>query len=339
MKIMVLGAGSIGVYVGGALLASGADVTLIGRASMQARLVQDGLTLTDWQGRRTVLAARQIIFTQDPAALADADLVLVTVKSADTASAAQLIAAHTQTSVLVLSLQNGVGNTDTLRSILPHHHVLAGMVPFNVVQLGQGQFHRGTEGEMAVEPSPALAAWQAAFAAAHLPLIEHAHFSAVQWGKLLLNLNNPINALSGLPLKTQLSQQAYRRCFALLIKETLGVLTAAGIEPAKVVRLGPRLLPWVLNLPDALFSRVASAMLRMDPQARSSMWEDLQAGRRTEVDYLSGAVIALAETLGRDAPFNRRMVALVRAAETGTQPSLSGPELLRALTTLSAHAA
>ncbi|WP_210546052.1 2-dehydropantoate 2-reductase [Rhodoferax sp. PAMC 29310] len=331
MKIAVLGAGSIGVYVGGVLLASGADVTLIGRATMQARIARDGLTLTDLHERHVVLRADQIHFTQDAAALAQADLVLVTVKSADTAQAAKLIAAHGKASALVLSLQNGVGNADTLRLALPGRTVLAGMVPFNVVQLGDSQFHRGTEGDIAVEQSPALNPWHAVFAAAQLPLVEHENFAAVQWGKLLLNLNNPINALSGLPLKTQLSQRAYRRCFALLIKEALGVLAAAGIEPAKVVRLGPRLLPLVLSLPDALFSRVARAMLRIDPQARSSMWEDLRAGRRTEVDYLSGAVVQLAESLGIDAPFNRRIVALMRLAESGKQSSMSGSELSKAL--------
>jgi 2-dehydropantoate 2-reductase len=338
MNIAVLGAGSIGVYVGGALLASGVNVTLIGRAAMQARLAREGLTLTDLKGRRTQLAADQIRFTQDPGALTEADLVLVTVKSADTAQAAQLIAVHGKVSALVLSLQNGVGNADALRQTLPKHTVLAGMVPFNVVQLGESQFHRGTEGEIAVEQAPALGAWHGAFSAAQLPLVEHANFVAVQWGKLLLNLNNPINALSCLPLKTQLSQRAYRRCFALLIKETLGVLAVAGIEPTKVVRLGPKMLPLVLSLPDVVFSQVARAMLRIDPQARSSMWEDLQAGRRTEVDYLSGAVIELAESLGIKAPLNQNIVNLVRAAEAGTQPSLSGPEMLTALRRLPAGA-
>jgi 2-dehydropantoate 2-reductase len=77
---------------------------------------------------------------------------------------------------------------------------------------------------------------------------------------------------------------------------------------------------------------VAAAMLRIDPQARSSMWEDLQAGRRTEVDYLNGAVVKLAQSLGLNAPANERMVALMRAAEAGTQPALSGEALWRALT-------
>ena len=333
MKIAVFGAGSIGAYVGGALLASGADVVLIGRARMRGSVARYGLTLTNLNGHRSQLTPDQVPYVEDPAALATADLILVTVKSADTATAAQTLRAHARPSATVLSLQNGIGNADTLRESLPGWTVLAGMVPFNVVQLPEGRLHRGTEGEIAVEASPALAPWHAAFQAAQMPLLEHTDFAAVQWGKMLLNLNNPVNALSGLPLKTELSQRAYRRCLALLIDEARAVLRAAGIRPAKVARVGPNLLPTLLRLPDMLFTRVAAAMLRIDPQARSSMWEDLQAGRRTEVDYLNGAVVTLAQSLGLQAPANKRMVALMRAAEAGTQPALSGEVLWQALTT------
>ncbi|MBT9507731.1 2-dehydropantoate 2-reductase [Rhodoferax sp.] len=331
MKIAIFGAGSIGAYVGGSLIASGADVILIGRARMRERLARLGLILTDLHGHRSELTGAQIAYAEDPAALDSADLILVTVKSADTAAAGQLIRDHAKPTAMVISLQNGIGNADTLREFLPDSTVLAGMVPFNVVQLPDGRLHRGTEGEMVVEASPALEVWQKTFAAAHLPLVMHADFAAVQWGKLLLNLNNPVNALSDLPLKTELSQRAYRRSLTLLIEEALQVLRAAGIQPAKVGRVGPRMLPSLLRLPDLLFRRVAAAMLRMDPEARSSMWEDLQAGRRTEVDYLNGAVVKLAESCGRDAPVNRRMIALIRTAEAGPHKAFGGDALLRAL--------
>jgi 2-dehydropantoate 2-reductase len=333
MKIAVFGAGSIGLYVGGALLAGGTDVVLIGRARMQDSVARYGLTLTDLNGHRSHFKPDQVPYVEDPAALASADLILVTVKSAETASAAKTLQVHASPSASVLSLQNGIGNAGTLRGSLPGWTVLAGMVPFNVVQLTEGRLHRGTEGEIAVEASPVLAPWHAAFKAAHVPLLEHADFAAVQWGKLLLNLNNPVNALSGLPLKTELSQRDYRRSLALLIDEARAVLRVAGIHPTKVARVGPNLLPTLLRLPDILFTRVAAAMLRIDPQARSSMWEDLQAGRRTEVDYINGAVVALAHSVGLQAPANERMVALMRGAERGTQPALSGGGLWQALTT------
>ena len=150
MKIDIFGAGSIGAYVGGALLASGADVVLIGRVRMQDSVARHGLTLTDLNGRRCQLTPDQVPYTQDPAALATADLILVTVKSADTPVAAQAIRTHARPTATVLSLQNGIGNADVLREALPGWTVLAGMVPFNVVQLPGVCLHRGTDGEMAV---------------------------------------------------------------------------------------------------------------------------------------------------------------------------------------------
>ena len=332
MKIAIFGAGSIGAYVGGSLTASGADVVLIGRARMQAQIERHGLVLTDLHGRRSALAAAQIFYTQDPAALRDADLILVTVKSADTAQAAAAIQQHAQATALVISLQNGVGNAEVLSQALPHHTVLAGMVPFNVVALPEGRLHRGTEGDIGVQASPALAQWQSVFKAAGIPLQAFDNFEQVQWGKLLLNLNNPVNALSGLPLKAELSQRAYRQCLALLISETLMVLQRADIEPAKVARIGPKLLPWLLRLPDFLFVRVAAAMLRIDEEARSSMWDDLHLGRRTEVDYLNGAVVKLAHSIGLDAPANERIIALIRQAEAGQKIAYTGEALLSAIT-------
>lgn len=330
-RIAIFGAGSVGAFVGGALIAAGADVVLIGRARMRERIASHGLTVSDMDGRNTQLPASQVQISEDPDALAGAGLVLVTVKSADTESAAQALALHAAPQALVISLQNGIGNADVLRRALPGRTVLAGMVPFNVVQLPESRFHRGTEGSLMVEASPALAPWLPMFEAAGLPLVQRTDFAAVQWGKLLLNLNNPVNALSGVPLKAQLSDRAYRRCLALLMEEALHALKASGIVPAQIGKVPPSRMPRLMCLPDWLFRRVAAAALRIDPEARSSMWEDLQAGRRTEIDYLNGAVVALAERAGLDAPANRRIVALVHAAERGEGGGMKGRELLAAL--------
>lgn len=331
MKIAILGAGSIGCYLGGALTAAGVDVVLIGRARMAENIVKHGLHLSDLQGRAISLTPSQVNYAEDPAALAGADLILVTVKSADTAEAAQIIASHATSTALVISFQNGIGNADVLRAGVKGNAVLGGMVPFNVVQMPEGRFHRGTEGELMLEASPTLARRKAAFSAAGLPLLEQSDFVGVQWGKLLLNLNNPINALSGVPLKTELSQRAYRRCLANLIEEATTVLQAANIRPAKIAKIGPGMLPTLLRLPDFLFSRIAKTMLRIDPEARSSMWEDLQAGRRTEVDYINGAVVQLAQQHRCDAPMNRRIVELIRQAEQGQSVAWAGDALLAEL--------
>jgi 2-dehydropantoate 2-reductase len=84
-------------------------------------------------------------------------------------------------------------------------------------------------------------------------------------------------------------------------------------------------------LPNSLFKVLAARMLKIDPRARSSMWEDLTAGRPTEIDFLCGEVVALATTLGATAPRNARMVKLIREAEQGGQRRFDADALARAL--------
>lgn len=335
-KIAILGAGSIGCYLGGALHANGTPVALIGRARMAEKLRGSGLKLSDWRGNAHSVAAKDLNFHTEPNVLADAELVLVCVKSADTPAAAETLREHARPDAMVISFQNGIGNADTLKAINPAMTILSGMVPFNVVPTSDGRLHRGTEGELMVEAHSALQTWSSAFERAGLPLLQQTDFQSVQWGKLLLNLNNAVNALSDLPLKTQLSQRAYRQCLALLIEEAVQVLRAANIRPAKLSRVAPSALPFVLRLPDFLFVRLAKAMLHIDPEARSSMWEDLHLGRKTEVDYLNGAVVRLAESVGMDAPINRRMMELVHIVENGQAKAMNGPGLKGSLLASSA---
>jgi 2-dehydropantoate 2-reductase len=331
-RVAIFGSGAIGCYVGGWLQQAGADVVFIGTPRRQQRVQADGLTLSDLHQRQLILAPGELDYRLDPAVLARAELILVCVKSGATQQAAEAIQAHAAPAALVISLQNGIGNAATIAGANPLLTVLAGMVPFNVAQLPGGRLHRATEGEIMVQASPLLARWLPLFAAAGLPLDEREDFLPVQWGKLLLNLNNPVNALSGLPLQTQLGQRNYRRCLALLMGEALAVLQAAAITPARISKVRPSWLPPLLKLPDWAFHRIAGQMLRIDPQARSSMWDDLQAGRLTEIDFLCGEVVQLAATLGRDAPANRRMTALVHDAEAGAgQWAIGGAQLWRLL--------
>lgn len=330
-RIAVLGAGSIGCYVGGCLAAAGQAVTLIGRPRIGDTLRTRGLRVTDYLGRDQRLAAKDIDFSEEVTAAATADLVLVCVKSGATEEAGRQLAAVLPPGRVILSLQNGIGNADLLRGVLPDQQVVAGMVPFNVLNRGEGHFHQGTEGTLEAADDPALAPFTGAFKAAGLPIETHADMRAVLWAKLLLNLNNPVNALSGVPLKEELSQRAYRRCVAAAQREALALLQAAGIRPARLTPIPPRWMPRLLEVPDGLFRLLANRMLAIDPLARSSMWEDLELGRRSEVDFINGEVVSLARSLGRQAPINQRMVELIRAAEAGGRRNYSGPELWAAL--------
>jgi 2-dehydropantoate 2-reductase len=253
------------------------------------------------------------------------------VKSGDTSGAGETLARLCKPDAIIVSFQNGIGNAEKLRHALPGRTVLAGMVPFNVIRRSAGSFHQASEGALDVEADAALRPYLPAFERAGLPLTQHADLLPVQWAKLLFNLNNAINALSGLPLKQELSQRDYRRSLALAQREALKLLAAAGVLPAKLTPLPPGLIPAVLFLPDGIFRVIAKKMLAIDPLARSSMLDDLDAGNKTEVDWLNGEIVRLASQLGRHAPVNARLVELVHAAEDGGTRGWSGADLLREL--------
>ena len=162
-----------------------------------------------------------------------------------------------------------------------------------------------------------------------LPTLAHTDMPGVQWAKLLLNLNNALNALAGIPLLQQLGDAKWRRVMALQSAEALDVLRTAGIKPARLGRVPPGIVPYVLQLPTALFRLVARQMLAIDPTARLSMYEDLARGRPTEVDFLQGAILRLAKQHGVAAPMTERVIALVKHAEAAGQGSPGlGAEML-----------
>jgi 2-dehydropantoate 2-reductase len=156
------------------------------------------------------------------------------------------------------------------------------------------------------------------------------NITGVQWGKLLFNLNNALNALANLPLRAQLAQRPWRRLFADQVEEALAAIKAEGIRPVSAAPLPVSWMPPLLRLPDALFEVVLGRTMKIDPEARSSMWEDLQRGRRTEIDYLQGVITEIAQRRGLAAPLSRRIVELIRKAEADGKgsPGLT-PEQIR----------
>ena len=331
--VLVMGAGAVGCFVGGLTQLAGVPVHFVGRPRVLAALRKHGLHLTDLDGLDRHIPALELRLHEEPPAALKPDLVLLCVKSGATAEAATTLALTLPEGTPVVSLQNGIGNTELARAAAPQLRWHAGVVPFNIAQLAPGHYHRGTGGALAAEAAAdgtALSAWQTALARVGMQLDLHADLAPVQWGKLLLNLNNPVNALSGRPLRDELLQRGYRRALAALQEEALDLLDAAQRPVAQLTPLPPRRLVTLLRMPTFVFRLAAARMLRMDDQARSSMADDLALDRTTEIDALCGEVVRLAKTLHRDAPLNARMQALVEAQPKRRRP-YAPAELLRAL--------
>lgn len=331
VKIAIHGAGSIGCFVGGVWAAAGLDVALVGRDYVGDTIKSHGMTLTDYDGYSAHVAPDAVSFSTDPASLTDADIVGLAVKSTGTERAAAEIKAHAKAGAVVVSLQNGISNVETLRGLLPEQTVLAGMVPFNVVAMDGGRWHKGTLGVLMAEDHAALAPIVDAAAQGPAALELRHDMLEVAWGKLLLNLNNALNALSGLTLYDELSDRNYRRVLAGCIKEALQVLAASGIKPAKVSAFPPNWLPKFVGSPNFLFNTIGLKLQKVDKHARSSMADDFAAGRPTEIDYLNGEVVRLAEKHGLPAPINAAVVELVEKAEGGEKRAWPGVELRKSV--------
>lgn len=327
--VLVYGAGAIGQFLAGALAAARVPVHCVARPASVEALQRRGLQLGRINGRTLHLAPGVVGASESLRDAPTPALVLLTVKGPATLEAGADLERHCAPGTPVISFQNGVDNPGRLHASAPSLQVLAGMVAFNVVMQEPGVVVQSSDGQLACSRDPISQQWAPRFAEAGLALSLRDDMRAVQWGKLLLNLNNPVNALSGMPLREQLMERGYRRVVADLQAEALRLLRRAGIRPARVTPLPPGLLPSLLRLPTPLFQALAQRMLTLSPEARSSMQEDRRAGRRTEIDDLCGAVVRLAESLGDKAPRNQRMLDLLSTLDN-TQ-NLNPPQLAERL--------
>ena len=326
-KIGIMGAGAIGLYVGGMLAESGTRVVFAARGRTLAS-VQRGLSLSSYDGFKAALKPEQYEIG-GVGGLSDCDVVLFCTKSGDTEAAALELAASLKPDATIISLQNGVGNVELLKRLLAPHEVVAGTVPFNVVRLSPNAVHCSMDGRVLIGPSKASSTLAEVAGASSLQLEIHDDLDAMQWGKLLLNLNNGLNVISGKPLRQQFQDRGYRAALAMAMDELLAALDAADISVTRATRTNPRLIPKVLRLPTWLFRFVARQQLRMDETARSSSWDDLKTGREPETRFLNGAVCSLAEAHGRTAPVNALICRLVdEAFAAKASPEMPGDELL-----------
>lgn len=335
-RIAILGAGCIGAYIAGSLLPSyreqNKDLVIIGREKQQTSIKEQGLKVTDYLGNKNhtltnieYVTNSQLTLAETPAT-APVDILLLTVKCTAVKQAISDVKHLINPNTIIVTLQNGFGSEIPLIEALPDNKVLTGIVGFNVVEQSAGHYHRGTEGEVIIEQhhSKSLQQLILMLNQHHIPSELSSHIKEIRWGKLLLNLNNAINALSNMPLKAQLETRDYRKLLANCMIETITLLKKANIKPAQLTKVSPTIVPYILKLPNWLFKRIANQMLAIDPLARSSMWYDITQNRKTEIDFINGAVVNLSKRLQLEAPFNLAVVEAVKKAEEEKRAS---PEL------------
>ena len=320
-KIAILGAGAIGTYVGGRLLTNKNQVTFIGREPLKQAIENKGLTISDNQGYKHVYSPQEVDMKCCASALENADIILVAVKSKDTLQAAKQIKEYASANAIVISFQNGISNKDILSKTCSQH-VLAGVVPFGVVWSEGSHFHQAVEGQLIIESDDSSQQTiQQCFEHSGFPVAFSKNISTVMWSKLLLNMNNAINALCGVPLLTGLQNRQYRKAVAACMNEALSVMSTAGIASVKVGKTPVSLVPTILCLPNFLFNIVASSMIKISPTARSSMLDDIEQGREPEVNYINGEVVKLAKLNNMTAPINNKVTSMILDAHNQNKGS------------------
>lgn len=321
MRILIYGAGSTGCFIAAECLSSGLDTSLVCRARVANAITKSGaLRFSDYTGANASATLPQM-FTELPDPQETTfDLCLVTLKCHHLEGAVDDLIQLVNSGCELHFLQNGLNAFKKLPALNSLKHCFSGITPFNVVMLEEKDsltFHKGTEGALQLQSTPLTEKLRHAFRQTGKELELYEDIQPIVFGKLLLNLNNALNALSGIPLKQQLEDRKLRLVLAAAMREYLSVCKALNQKLKISAPISPLLLPALLSLPTFLFKRIAKKMLEIDPLARSSMWEDINAGRKTEIEFLNEMVVTLGKENGIACPANEKICRLIARLERG----------------------
>jgi len=294
LSFAVMGAGAVGCFYGGMLARAGSQVTLIGRAAHVQAIQRQGLRL-QMQSFDDVVHPSA---TEQPSAVAYADVILFAVKSTDTESAGAQMRPYLKPSALVLCLQNGVDNAERLRAVLPGVDVAAAAVYVAAEMAGPGHLRHHGRGELIIEPSARSAALAQALQTAGIPTEVSAGVRNVLWTKLVINCAyNGLSAVGQVAYGELMQRPGMAEVQRDLIAECRAVAAAEGVA-----------------LPTDLEDSVRAIANSMATQM-SSTAHDLRRGKPTEIDFLNGHVVHRGDALGVPTPANRMLWAAVKLLE------------------------
>ena len=302
-RVAVVGAGAVGGYFGGMLARAGARVTLIGRPAHVDVWRRDGLFVDSINFQESV----SVEASTDLAASGDADLVLFSVKSLDTEETARQLARHVKGDALIVSLQNGVDNVERIRSAAALDPIAAVVYVASSMPAAGRIKHDGRGdlliGDLPGRPGPpretAIARVSSWFEAAGVPCRVSPDIDADLWTKLITNAAlNAISAVVRAPYGDIVAIPESRETVRQLVEECVAVARADGV-----------------SLPDVDFVEMVWRFAEKVARVYSSTAQDLERGKRTEIDALNGFVVRRGARLGVRTPVNQSLLALVKLRE------------------------
>lgn len=302
MKIGVVGAGAMGSLFGTLLAESGNEIWLCDIREDHIRAVNRGGLMVEYESktRRVRLNA-----TTNPDKIGKCELVLIFVKSTQTESAAKIAAQLSDRHGFVMTLQNGMGNADTIAATVESNRILVGTTSHGATLLGPGNIRHAGRGPTII------GSWAGAdkefkiarhtadlFTQAGIETTAVEDVRAVIWDKLLVNVGiNAITALTGIKNGQILDLESTRQLSYLAVEEAAAVARAQGIE-----------------IDEDPMSHIFQVAVATAPN-RSSMGQDVDHRRPTEIGSINGFVVREASLMGIAAPVNQTLTALVQTME------------------------
>ncbi|HEX9239894.1 MAG TPA: ketopantoate reductase family protein [Candidatus Bathyarchaeia archaeon] len=305
MHFGIVGAGAIGCLFGASLSLAGHDVTLIHRDPSIVRAIQkSGVSLRETD--KTVTRIR-VPVRKGPTTLPGAEVLIIAVKAYDTNAVAASYRRLVRLETTVLSLQNGLGNIETLRSVLKNE-LIAGSTTEGAFSLGPSSvLHTGRGltiiGDLRGTKSDACSRIKIAFEEAGFQTRISPNIAGVLWTKAIVNSAiNPLSGLTRLPNGALAKSLAIRKIGFRVMDEGISV------SRAERVRLA--------GDPRRLWRRI----LLSTKANKSSMLQDIERGKMTEIRQLNGAILSRGKTKGIETPTNEILTKLVLGIEESSKP-------------------
>jgi 2-dehydropantoate 2-reductase len=309
MNILVMGAGAVGSAVGGFLGQAGHRVALVGRDPHMAAIRERGLRVEGIWGEHLIRGLRTFTNIRE-VPRERFDLVLITTKSYDTGEAARQVLPWLSEDSLVISLQNGLGNVETISEMVGDSRAVGGRLIFGIRIPEAGRVEITVYADKVMLGSPShkvdfarLEAIASAFTQAGIPAEATLEIKQFIWGKVFYNCClNPLSALLEVTYGELSEHPETKQIMTSVIEEIFAVAGAKGVA-----------LAWRSPLE---YQKILLGRLVPDTYAHhASMLQDVMRGKKTEIDALNGAIARLGEETGIPTPVNLMLTQLIKVKE------------------------
>jgi 2-dehydropantoate 2-reductase len=303
MKICILGAGSLGSTIGGALAEAGMEVYLINHRDEYVNNINaKGLVLKEGDTNRTVRVRAQ----KDSKGIGLVDLIIVLVKSFHTKQAIENAKDLIGNETIVMSLQNGLGNEEVLADAIGKKHLLGAKTYVGGVMLSPGHVLAGIKnkytyiGELDGNITDRVTEVSKVFTSAGLSTVVSHNITGIIWDKLLINVaTGALSGITRLPYGGLYDIPEIKNCAFEAVQEGIAVAKANGV---------------ILEIedPEEIWFKASEGL---PSDFKASILQSFEKGSVSEIDFINGAVVKWGEKSGVQTPVNKTLVASIKGIE------------------------